>query len=132
MSSRVNIALFGESEKANYCSVHYCDNLPELEDKLGHPPEESSGIHFAIQALLYRHALFYFCVEEEGFSIQDYFQGIEWLKKKRVLSEIDALCIPGVGDHKIIDAMTQICLRHSSLLITREQDLQDYLTAGRA
>ena len=127
MNPHVRIALFGESEKGDYSTAYFCNSLPQLVDNLGNPPEESRGIYCAVQALLYDHRLIYFRVEEEGFSIQDYFQGIHLLKKDNLSSEIGAICIPGVGDMEIIEAMTQPCMRQSHVLITQENDLYDYL-----
>lgn len=128
MESTSRIALFGESEKGEFCTAHHCNSLPQLVDTLGHPPDESHGLHFAVQALMYDHSLIFFRVEEEGYSTEDYLKGIQLLQNEKLMTAVNALCIPGVGNNDIIDAMTQLCLRHSNILITREKDLYDYLT----
>lgn len=123
------IALFGESERGQAGMAYYCDSLPQLADTFGNPPEESNGLHCAVQALLFNFGLIYFPVEEEGFSHDDYFQGIETLQEKELIKEVGAFCLPGVGDRNLLNAITQLCERHTSILITNQSDLYDYLTA---
>jgi hypothetical protein len=123
------IALFGESERGKAGVGYFCDSLPQLMDSLGNPPEESEGLHFAIQALMFDFGLIYFPVSEEGFSHEDYEEGLDFLQKKEILLQTKALCLPGVGDREIMDIVTALCHKHSNLLITNEGDLYDYLTA---
>ncbi len=122
------IALFGEAERGSTNTAYLCDSLTQLVDFLGNPPEGSRGLHYAIQALLSEHPLVFVRVEEEGFSLDDYFQGIHLIKKKKLLPHIGAFCLPGVGDSSVIDTVTQICIQHRNILITNEADLYDYLT----
>src|SRR5688572_2866620 len=103
-----NIALFGEAEKGEYRIPHYCKTLDQLVDSLGHPPPNSRGLFYAVQALLYRHHLIFFRVKEEGFSEQDYFSGVHLLKTQELLPKLAAICIPGVGNNEIIDAVIPI------------------------
>ena len=98
---------------------------------LGHPPAESQGISYAVQALLYKKELIFFRVKEEGFSSQDYMRGLKILKKKAT-SSLTAICMPGVGDATIIDSSQTVCQIHKSFLIITEKDLYDYLTTQRA
>lgn len=123
------IALFGETEKGQAGMAYTCDSLPQLADTFGNPPEESRGLHCAVQALLFNFKLIYFPVEEEGFSYEDYIQGIEVLHEKKLIHKVGAYCLPGVGDRDLLDAITQLCERHTSILITNQSDLYDYLTA---
>ena len=122
------IALFGEAERGQYRIAHYCNDLAQLEETFGHPPPDTKGLYLAIQALLYNRALIFFRVEEEGFSIEDYMLGLNYLKAGRESSPLAAICLPGVGNREIIDASMPICLRYKSLLIITEADLYDYLT----
>ena len=52
MKSRC-VALFGEAEKGEFGIPLICQSLPQLCDVLGNPPEESQGIFYAVQTLLY-------------------------------------------------------------------------------
>ncbi|MBX9744407.1 MAG: hypothetical protein K2X08_04265 [Chlamydiales bacterium] len=123
------IALFGEAEKGQFKKPHHVSSLGELVDTLGNPPVESEGLFFAVQSLLYKRKIIYFRVEEEGFSLADYFQGFKYLQEnKETIAAVHALCLPGVGDTKIINASEPIRQKHKSVLITNQKDLYDYLT----
>lgn len=126
------VALFGEAEKGEFQTAYFCQNLPELVEFLGNPPPHSHGLHCAVQALLYRRNLIFVRVREEGFSYQDYAIGLSLLEKQNVISHIEALFLPGVGDTRILEAMTPFCITHHSIMITREPDLYDYLTNNYA
>ena len=125
---RHKIFLFGEAEKGEFCTPLLCKSLPQLAETFGNPPEESLGILYAVQALMYKRELIFFRVKEEGFSVSDYMRGIRVLENKEAFPDLAAICMPGVGDAEIIDATSLICLQHQSLLITTEKDLYDYLT----
>ncbi len=122
------IALFGESEKGDFSSLHQIASVPQLSDHLGNPPEDSQAILLAIQALLFERSLLFIRVREEGFSLPDYMRGLKMLETQGGALSIQALCLPGVGDPEIIHASRSICKLHQSLLIISEQDLYDYLT----
>ncbi len=122
------IALFGEAERGKFQKAYFCDSLPQLVDNLGNPPPESRGLYYAVQALLFERNLIFFRVEEEGFSYQDYFLGLKMLRAQGLIADIAAICLPGVGDAEIIEAVTPLCLTHHSIIITTEPDLYDYLT----
>lgn len=124
------IALFGEAEKGNFQTAYFCQTLPQLVDFLGNPPANSKGLFYAVQALLYHRELFFIRVKEEGFSQQDYFNGLNLLEKQDLFSRLSAVCLPGVGDSGIIHFITPICQTHHSILITTEADLYDYLTTA--
>lgn len=128
---RHTIFLFGEAEKGEFCTPMLCKSLPQLAETFGNPPEESLGLLYAVQALLFERELIYFRVKEEGFSISDYMRGIRLLENKEVFRELTAICMPKVGDAEIIDATSPICSLYRSLLITTERDLYDYLTHAR-
>jgi hypothetical protein len=125
---RRTIFLFGEAEKGEFCTPLLCKSLPQLAETFGNPPEESLGIMYAVQALMYERELIFFRVKEEGFSVSDYMRGIHLLKNKDAFRELSAICMPGVGDAEIIDATNPICSLYRSFLITTEKDLYDYLT----
>jgi hypothetical protein len=125
---RRTIFLFGEAEKGEFCTPLLCKSLPQLAETFGNPPEESLGILYAVQALMYERELIFFRVKEEGFSVSDYMRGIHLLKNKEAFFGLSAICMPGVGDAEIIDATSPICSLYRSLLITTEKDLYDYLT----
>lgn len=122
---RHRIALFGEAEKGLCQKPYILKTLPELIDYLGNPPPESEGLFFAIQALLFEREVIYFKVTEEGFSHDDYLAGLAYLRKE---PKMDALCMPGVGDHELLNAFHPICEKHSGHLIVTQKDLYDYLT----
>ena len=126
---RQTVALFGEAERGEFHKPHYCKNLGELERSLGHPPEQSRGLYFAIQALLYNRFLIYYRVPEEGFSSDAYHRGLQMLRKQESDARLAAIGLPGVGDAEVIDASLPLCERHHSLLLFTEADLYDYLTS---
>lgn len=122
------IVLFGEAEKGKFCFPYHCKSLIQLVESLGNPPPKSLGIYYAIKTILYQQELLFFRVEEEGFSLKDYLNGLNLLKNKEI-KNLTAICIPGVGDTQIINAAIPICQIHKSLLIITEKDLFDYLTS---
>lgn len=122
------IALFGESEKGDYSRGYFCQSLPQMLDYLGNPPPESKGLYFGIQSLLFERNVLFFRVREEGFSQEDYFTGLSYLRKQNLLTRIIGICAPGVGDIEIINAIIPICHYYHSILITSESDFYDYLT----
>lgn len=122
------IALFGEAEKGSFNEGLICSEVTQLLDCYGNPPAESFGLYYAIQALLYNYQLIFFRVEHEGFSKQDYFNGIKILSESPVIRSVHAICTPGVGDHTIINALMPLC----NILIMNEADLYDYLSSRRS
>jgi hypothetical protein len=122
------VALFGEAEKGQYHIPYHLKELPQLVDLLGHPPEESQGLFFAVQSLLFQRELIFFRVENEGFSVADYFNGLKVLEDKNKIKRLHAICLPGVGDEELLKASQNVCEVHQSFLITTEKDLYDYLT----
>ena len=122
------IAMFGEAERGDYHTPYFCQTLPQLVDYLGNPPRDSRGLFYAVQALLYNRNLIFLRVREEGFSIQDYLTGVRILQTQELISKVAAICMPGVGEHEIIEAVTPLCLVYHNIIITDEADLYDYLT----
>jgi hypothetical protein len=125
---RHTIFLFGEAEKGDFCTPLHCHSLAQLVETFGHPPGESKGILYAVQALLYERELIFYRVKEEGFSPHDYMRGLRMLSTRDIPLTLSAICMPGVGDSSIIDASQAICQVHKSFLIIDEKDLYDYLT----
>lgn len=123
------VATFGEAEKGTSPPAGLCYTLADLVETFGNPPQESLGLQFAIQALLYERAILFFRVQEEGFSVHDYLAGLRYLNNQTSFTHVSALCLPGVGDSQIIHASSQFCHQHNSLLIMTEADLYDYLTS---
>ncbi len=124
------IVLFGEAEKGAFKTPHILQALPQVVDRLGNPPENSEGLFFAIQAILYNRQIVYFRVAEEGFSRLDYFSGLKILHDREKVKRIHAICMPGVGDPEILEATQLVCEMHKGLLITNQKDLYDYLTSN--
>ena len=122
------IALFGESEKGQFKTPYFLKEISQLMDLLGNPPEESLGLFFAIQALLFQRELIFFRVEEEGFSFPDYVLGLRYLEENRT-DKLQAICMPGVGDPEIIDFSQNSLQIHNNFLITNEKDFYDYLSS---
>ncbi len=123
------IALFGEAEKGNFYTPHLCRTLPQLAEVLGEPPAESEGLFLAVQALLYERSVLYFRVEEEGLSVSDYLRGLSYLLDREKIQELQALCLPGVGNSAILEATQPVCALHRSVVLMSQRDLYDYLTA---
>ena len=124
------VFLFGEAEKGEFGIPLICQSLPELCDALGNPPEESLGISYAIQTLLYSKQLLFCRVEEEGFSVRDYIKGLNLMRSDKFGPKLQAVLIPGVGDEEIVDAAMGLCSIHKSLLVLTEKDLYDYLISS--
>ncbi len=123
-----SIALFGEAEKGKFHTAYFLEDLAQLMECLGHPPTESRGLFYAVQALMFDHPLIFFRVEEEGYSCQDYFAGLLLLEKQNLITHVAAIFLPGVGDAEIIGAAAPLCRISHSILITTEPDLYDYLS----
>ena len=130
-SLKYTIAIFGEAEKGEYGTAYFCQNLVQLDEYFGNAPPESQGLYYAVQALLFRRDLIFFRVPEEGFSTQEYFNGIKLLERQQLIPDVHAICTPGVGDKAIMDAILSLCDRYHSILITNESDFYDYLTFAR-
>ena len=126
---RQTVALFGEAEKGDIGFPLFMKSLTHLNEMLGNPPNESRGLFFAIQFLMYEQEVIYIRVKEEGFSTKDYLKGMKHLLNKKQISHLTAVCLPGVGDARIIDSVHPITEIHRALVITTEQDLYDYLTS---
>lgn len=124
---KFTIALFGEAEKGEFHVPYLCQTLEQLDDFFGNPPPESQGLFYAVQALLFQRDLIFFRVREEGYSVEDYLVGVEILENQKKIFQIAAICIPGVGDSDIINAIHPICEKYHSFLITNEADFYDYL-----
>lgn len=125
------VALFGEAEKGVFATPYFLKDMEELVSCLGNPPPESRGLFYAVQALLFQHYLLFFRVSEEGFSIPHYLQGLDILENQVTYPQVTALCVPGVGDNIILDALIPFCRSRHHILITNEADLYDLLTDGR-
>jgi len=123
-----HLALFGEAEKGEYSLPIFCHSTVELFDQLGHPPEDSLGIYFALQALLYEKQLIFFRVKEEGFSTEDYLKSFTYLRKNSKKNlKLTAFCMPGVGNKEIIEAVIPLCHLYQSILVMNEKDFYDFL-----
>jgi hypothetical protein len=121
------MALFGEAEKGSFHVPYHCDTLPQLVDLLGNPPQDSLGLYLAVQALLFKRKIIFFRVSEEGYSLKDYFMGMQVLKKREEIDHVEAIGIPGVGNSEIIHAITPLCLSFHSILVLTEGDFFDYM-----
>lgn len=122
------IVLFGEAEKGEYRTPYFCRELDQLVEFLGHPPPDSLGLYYAIQALMYKYPLIFFRVKEEGFSLPDYYFGLRLLEHEELARDLVAICVPGIGTGEIMESLTALCQTYHSVLITNEKDLYDYLT----
>ncbi|CUI15767.1 hypothetical protein PNK_0129 [Candidatus Protochlamydia naegleriophila] len=131
MDTVYTIALFGEAERGDFRTAYFCQYLEELDEYFGNPPNQSKGLYYAVQALLFKRNLIFFRVAEEGFSTQDYLSGLKMLEEQRIIPHLDAICMPGVGDQEVLDAAQPICGLYHSILITTEADFYDYLTGVR-
>lgn len=121
------IALFGEAERGEYKKGYFCEEIDQLAEIFGNPPDESFGLYYATQALLFRCPLIFFRVQQEGFSLEDYLAGAQILSVSPLAGRVRAICSPGLGDRRVIDLLTGFSHTHRQILITNERDLQDYL-----
>lgn len=121
----LTMALFGEAERGEYRTPYYCETLPQLVDFLGNPPDESRGLFYAVQALLFNRKLIFFRVRQEGFSYSDYHFGLQVLASGA--TQLSAICTPGAGSSEIISAAVPVCKIHHSVLIVNQSDFYDYL-----
>jgi hypothetical protein len=122
------VFLFGEAERGAMRSPIHLNSLPAILQQLGNPPPDSIGIDYAIQTVLFKRELIFYRVREEGFSLSDYFDGVKLLYNSGNKLRLSAICLPGVGDAQIIEALGPICHKINSVLILNEKDLYDYLT----
>ena len=122
------IVLFGEAEKGEFRTPHFCRELEQLVELFGQPPADSRGLYYAIQALMYKYPLIFFRVKEEGFSLPDYYFGLHLLQQEELAKDLVAVCVPGIGTGEVLESVTALCQTYHSILITNEKDLYDYLT----
>lgn len=123
-----SLVLFGEAEKGEMQAFTPCHNVDELLEKLGHPPPNTLGIYYAIQALLYSRQLLFFRVREEGFSAEDYLKGLWLLQEEELGRQLQAVCMPGVANEEILREVWPFCKQRGTALVVSESDLYDYLT----
>lgn len=123
------IALFGAAEGGEYKKAYLFESLEQLLGTMGNPPPESQGLFYAVQSLLFNHPVIYFRVKEEGFASADYLTGLRYLSSEESITDLAAICMPGVGDAEIIEATAPICQARKTLLVLTEADLFDYLTS---
>lgn len=123
-----SLFLFGEAERGQMCFPVPCHSLVDLSETFGNPPENTLGLFYAVQALLYTRDLLFFRVQEEGYSLADYRQGLKMLRNKEMHAKPLAICMPGVGDRSLIEETSAICLHFRCLFILTEKDLYDYIT----
>lgn len=126
------MALFGEAEKGDFHTAYYCRSLADLAEHMGQPPHDSKGLYYAVQALLWQRELLFLRVQEEGYSVEDYLEGLRLLQSQKIITDLGAICLPGVGDGEIIDASVPLCDRFHSILIVTEADFYDYLTTKKS
>lgn len=122
------VFLFGEAEKGEFCTPYVCKSLPQLAETFGQAPADSWGLDYAVQTLLFDRELIFYRVKEEGFSLSDYMKGVRLLANKSLFHYLTAICIPGVGDMEIINALEPVCHMHQSVLITSQRDFYDFIT----
>lgn len=119
------IAIFGQSEKALPWSLSEIRSLPELIDKVGHPPADSCGLIIAIQSLMYEKEVLYYCVAEEGLDPEDYQRGLTDLLSRPKHYNLEAIALPGVSDPLILEEAKKVAKVHPCSLIIGEKDLFD-------
>lgn len=128
MTTKKTIVIFGESKEGEFQKLIFLNTLPDLANKIGEPTETGTGVHMAIQAMLFNHDILFYKVTEEGFSTNDYLAGLKLLEKDTLSSSLAAIALPGVGTSEILNAASSLCALHKSLLIITEKDLYDFMT----
>lgn len=125
------IFLFGEAQKGSFCTPLRFKTLPDLAEELGNPPTDSNGIDFAVQLILFDRELIYYRVKEEGFAKDDYERGVKLLYNQGEKLRLSAICIPGVGDPQIVEALACVSQKLQLILIMTERDFFDYVTGSK-
>lgn len=123
------MVLFGEAERGEYKTAYFCESLDQLDEYFGNPPQQSKGLYYAVQAILFRRQLIFIRVPEEGFSFDDYYFGVKLLEEQKLIPHLDAICVPGLADPQILSALEPVIKHYHSILITTELDFYDYLTS---
>lgn len=77
---------------------------------------------------MFQYEVLFYRVEEEGFSENDYFQGLALIEEYSKPPLLQALCMPGVGDGRVIGKALSVCAQQEMILMMHEIDLYDYLT----
>ena len=125
---KFTVALFGEAEKGAFQTIYYLKNLPQVHKFLGNPPDDSLGISLAVQLINYGRELIFLRVEEEGFSLKDYYVGLKLLQEDSSILNLAAIGMPGMGDSKVIQECFQLCDQKKCMMLANEKDLYDFLT----
>mgnify|MGYP000376107053 CR=1 FL=1 len=125
----LTIAWFGEAEKGVYHTPTIINTLDQLNYFFGEPPKDSKGLILAVQTLLYNYSLIFLRVQEEGYSITDYYEGFKAIASRE---DIGAIGIPGMGDKAVIEVILPQFTFNKQIVIVTEQDLYDYLTFNKA
>ncbi|MCF7806258.1 MAG: hypothetical protein K9M07_02950 [Simkaniaceae bacterium] len=125
---KLTIVLFGEAERGSFHTLHYLKTLPQLNETLGNPTENSQAMDIAIQLLMYQRNLVFIRVQEEGYSLKDYMIGLKMIEDDQSIWNLAAIALPGVGDELILNECTQVCEKKRCIMIGSEKDLYDYLT----
>lgn len=131
MDRNHRVLVFGEAEKGEFCRPLRLKGLEDLLNILGSPPDGSLGLDYAIQTLLCKWDLIFYRVHEEGYSIDDYNRGLQLLANQGQRMYLSAICMPGVGDPHLLNAVSPICQSMNLLLLVSEQDFYDYLTGSK-
>ncbi|MDN3504678.1 MAG: hypothetical protein P0S95_03785 [Rhabdochlamydiaceae bacterium] len=127
---KYTIALFGEAEKGAFQTLYYLKNLPQIHKFLGEAPTDSLGLSLAVQLIHYERELIFLRVEEEGFSLKDYYAGLKLIEEDNSIMNLAAIGMPGMGDDKIINECFQVCDQKGCLMLASEKDLYDFLTTN--
>lgn len=129
MMNTSTVVLFGESEKGIFHTAYHFSSLIQLVDSLGNPPPDTQGLYYATQVLMHEQDLLFFRVQEEGFSYEDYMEGLNWLHQSQTSQQqLAAFCAPGLGNEELVDSIIKLCNVYHSIYITNESDLFDYLS----
>lgn len=126
---KTTLALFGEAEKGLYDTAHLCHNVEEMYHYLGN--KTTKGLSLATQGINHGYDILYFRVKEEGYSLDDYFFGLQFLNTHINDLSLSALSLPGVGDLYVIEAARSLCQKYQCLLLVSDQDLYDLITYSR-
>lgn len=124
----LGIALFAQAQKGVFSRLITLHSLEKLHEVFGMPPENSKGMWYSIQFLMQNEMIYFYRVAEEGFSYNQYCQGLELLKHYHVQYPLKAICMPGVGSRELIDKATQFCKDRSIIFLCTAEDFYDYAT----
>lgn len=122
------VVIFGEAQVGPYMRFSSCKDLAELMECFGEPPDNTMGLHYAVKALLSEKPCIFFRVTEEGYSVEEYYCGLQNLDKIPDHT-FSAIFIPGMSNQEFVNAALRYCHLHQHLLFMNPADFYDWMVS---